>query len=112
MALGLRLCKGYGSSEATLLTSCLEDDIAAGEHVGGIHSGVKIKLRDVTELGFKTTDNPPRGEIVFKSASAFSRYFRDKKATENTIDEDGWVSTGDVGEILPNGALKLIDRSK
>ena len=47
-----------------------------------------------------------RGDSVFK------KYFRDPKNTEETVDKDGWNHTGDIGTILPNGALKIIDRKK
>lgn len=39
-------------------------------------------------------------------------YYKNEEATKETIDKDGFVITGDIGMILPNGALKLIDRRK
>jgi len=44
--------------------------------------------------------------------SVFQKYFKDPKNTAETVDKDGWNHTGDIGVILPNGALKIIDRKK
>ena len=39
-------------------------------------------------------------------------YYRRPKITWEVLTLDGWFSTGDVGEILPNGSVKIIDRKK
>jgi long-subunit acyl-CoA synthetase (AMP-forming) len=39
-------------------------------------------------------------------------YYRLPEETKAIIDADGWLHTGDVGEFLPNGTLKVIDRKK
>lgn len=39
-------------------------------------------------------------------------YFRNKEATDETIDKRGWLHSGDIGMILPGGKLKIIDRKK
>lgn len=59
------------------------------------------------------TDGPePKGEVCMRGDSVFKKYFKDAKNTEETVDADGWNHSGDIGTILPNGALKLIDRKK
>jgi long-chain acyl-CoA synthetase len=110
--------EGYGQTE-TAGGSCVtfSEDGESG-HVGGVLPQHELKLVDVPEMDYLSTDvdkegNPlPRGEICFKGHSNFMGYFKLPKKTAETIDEDGWVRTGDIGAILPNGALKIIDRKK
>lgn len=110
--------EGYGQTE-TAGGSCLtfSEDGEAG-HVGGVLPQHEVKLVDVPEMDYRSTDvdengRPfPRGEICFKGHSNFLGYFKLPDKTSETIDEDGWVHTGDIGAILENGALKVIDRKK
>ena len=44
--------------------------------------------------------------------SIFRMYFKDPVNTKETVDKDGWNHSGDIGVILPNGALKIVDRKK
>jgi long-chain acyl-CoA synthetase len=110
--------EGYGQTE-TAGGSCLtfSEDGEAG-HVGGVLPQHELKLVDVPEMDYYSTDKDengepfPRGEICFKGHSNFLGYFKLPEKTKETIDEHGWIHTGDVGAILPNGALKIIDRKK
>jgi long-chain acyl-CoA synthetase len=67
-----------------------------------------VKLVDVDELGYKAVDN--RGEVCFRGAALMSGYFDEPELTDQVIDDNGWLHTGDIGTWLPNGALKIIDR--
>jgi long-chain acyl-CoA synthetase len=42
----------------------------------------------------------------------FSGYFRNPEKTRETFEDDGWIKSGDVAMLLPNGSIKIIDRAK
>ena len=86
-------------------------------HCGVPVYGSKFYLKDWPEGGYYTTDRPnPRGEIVISNACISPGYYKMPKETAEAfkVDEDGtrWFETGDIGEQLPNGNLKIIDRKK
>lgn len=91
-------------------TSAKIGDTETG-HVGGPLPNTKVRLRDLPELGYVTSSNPPRGEICFKGASVMDGYFNNPELNEQSF-EDGWLLSGDVGEIDADGRIKIIDRAK
>jgi len=80
--------------------------------VGGPVSSLEFKLIDVPEMKYLSTDPNPRGEICLRGHPVFLGYYKDEVKTSECIDKDGFMHSGDVGELLPNGALKIIDRAK
>ena len=112
---------GYGSTE-----SCGASIITHGEEkmnslIGGCVASFEYKLVDVPDLGYTSEDvNPetgvwePKGEIMLRGVSPFIGYLNDKEKTKESVTEDGWIHTGDVGVIYVNhgNALKIIDRAK
>ena len=52
------------------------------------------------------------GEVLMRGRHVFKGYFKNKEATAETIDADGWLHSGDVGKIDKTGFLKITDRKK
>lgn len=48
----------------------------------------------------------------FRGNNIFLGYYKDNEKTSEALDADGWLHSGDIGMILPNGSLKLFDRRK
>jgi len=47
-----------------------------------------------------------------RGANVFAGYYKNEEATKETIEEGGWLATGDIGRFNPNGTLSIIDRKK
>lgn len=110
--------EGYGSTESTgasFSTSIYDPEVG---HVGGIKPNMEFKLEDIPDMSYLSTDkdengNPtPRGEICIRGHSIFKGYYKLPEKTAESIDSEGWLHTGDVGLLKPNGSLKIIDRKK
>ena len=55
----------------------------------------------------------PRGEVLVRGDNVISCYYKNEEQTSELVDKDGWLHSGDIGQILPEtGALKIIDRRK
>ena len=79
--------------------------------VGGPVANVKIRLRDIPEMGYTSEDSPPRGEVCIWGPSVTQGYFKNPEKTAEAL-HGRWMCTGDVGVVLDNGAIKIIDRAK
>ncbi|KFV18073.1 Long-chain-fatty-acid--CoA ligase 5 [Tauraco erythrolophus] len=108
--LGCQIFEAYGQTECSAgCTFSMPGDWTAG-HVGAPLACNIIKLDDVEEMNYFSSNN--EGEVCIKGPNVFKGYLKDPEKTAEAIDKDGWLHTGDIGKWLPNGTLKIIDRKK
>lgn len=116
-ALNLKLPQGFGTTETCAATACQLFDDQSTNNVGLPVAGCYIKLEPWLEGNYRPSDKPnPRGEIVVGGEMIAHGYYNLDEQTKEAfyIDSNGirWYRTGDIGEFLPNGNLKIIDRKK
>jgi len=116
-ALDVKVVNAYGATETCGGSHMLHvDDLAYGT-CGVPYSTAKYYLKDWEDGGYSTGDWPnPRGEIILGGDTIARGYYKmaDESRKAFWVDEAGevWYSSGDIGEVLPNGTLKIIDRKK
>jgi long-chain acyl-CoA synthetase len=98
-ALGVPLTEGWGMSELTNAATLAAPSQARGGAVGTAFPGVEVRIAD-------------DGEVLVRGPLVMGGYYKDPELTMATIDADGWLHTGDVGELDADGFLKIIDRKK
>ncbi|KAJ3074463.1 long-chain fatty acid-CoA ligase, partial [Rhizoclosmatium hyalinum] len=114
VVMGGAFIQGYGMTEAcgTILIQRAEDSRVTGN--AGIPAiCIEIKLVDVPEFGYMTSNLPkPQGEIWARGHNIFQGYYKQAALTKEVLTEDGWMKTGDIAEMNPDGTFSIIDRKK
>ena len=97
-AIGLPTLQGYGLTEASPVVSCNLPNLVKVETVGPPFRTNNVKIAE-------------DGEILIKGENVMIGYWNQKEETKKVI-KDGWLHTGDIGELDHNNYLKITDRKK
>jgi long-chain acyl-CoA synthetase len=99
-AAGVPVLEGWGMTETTGVGTVSTLENFKFGTVGRALPGVELRIADED------------GEILMKGSNVFREYWQNPEATAETFDQDGWLHTGDVGELDDEGYLKITGRKK
>jgi long-subunit acyl-CoA synthetase (AMP-forming) len=98
-ALGMPIAEVWGMSELSCVATAMPLDRVRIGSVGKAMPGVEIKIAD-------------DGEVLVRGPLVMRGYRNQPRQTADTIDADGWLHTGDIGELDAEGFLRIVDRKK
>src|SRR5438067_2349600 len=98
-ALGLPLFEVWGMSELTGPATAVPQEAHQAPSIGRAIPGVEVKLGE-------------DGELLVRGGNVMVGYYKEPGKTADIIDADGWVHSGDIGELGANGQFRIIDRKK
>lgn len=115
--LGCTVCQGYGMTETSPVTHAIpadRDDLDRSS-VGLLLSGTEARLVDAetgVDVAPPTDGESAPGEPLIRGPQVMTGYLNRPDATAEMLDADGWLHTGDVGAVTPDGVFRIVDRLK
>jgi acyl-CoA synthetase (AMP-forming)/AMP-acid ligase II len=110
--LGCRVCQGYGMTESSPVSHGVpfpDGELKPGT-IGTAVSNMECRIVDV-ETG-EDAELGERGELWMRGPNVMKGYWNNDEATKSTLDEDGWLHTGDVAIVDEDGYFSIVDRVK
>jgi long-chain acyl-CoA synthetase len=120
MSAGLNILEGYGLTETSPVMCCNRYGEEVMGTVGKVINGVTVGIQRLSDSkiiaqvsgeDYPTDLTSEEGEILNRGPNTMKGYWKNEQATNEMIDKDGWLHTGDVGKF-ENGRLKITDRIK
>lgn len=102
--LGITMLQGYGLTETSPVIAAEDDKYRRLGSIGKAFPSLDVKIVDPNEEGI--------GELVAKGPSMMLGYYNNDEATKETIDEEGWLHTGDLARIDKDGYIFISGRKK
>ncbi len=98
-AIGIEILEDYGQTESTGVVCMTQPGVESSGTVGVAVTGTELKIVE-------------DGEIWTRGRHIFIGYLKNEQATKDTMTEDGWLKTGDLGEMTAKGLIRIKGRKK
>ncbi len=106
---GLRIAEGYGLTESSPVASV--NPVDGNAKIGTIGIPVPSTYMKIVNDKGDAVPVGEVGEILIKGPQVMKGYYERQEETDKVL-KDGWLYTGDIGKMLPNGFFKIVDRMK
>ncbi|WP_283130741.1 AMP-binding protein [Enterovibrio norvegicus] len=103
------ITEGYGMSETSPVISL---NIPGKEHYGTVGVPLVGTIVEIWDVNDKSVPQGEVGQIVVKGEQVMKGYWNNAEETQQVITSDGYFKTGDMGKILNDGCVQIVDRLK
>ncbi|MEZ4593850.1 MAG: 4-coumarate--CoA ligase family protein [Chloroflexota bacterium] len=111
--LNCRVVQGYGLTETSPVTHVYNQTLTEGSKLSSIGPGLpNTEVMIVDPTSGQPVGHNERGELWIRGPQVMKGYLNNPDATAATVDEEGWLHTGDIGYVDDEGFFYIVDRLK